>query len=355
MTQPPSSRLQSIRDLHPAYFACVMSTGIVAIACNLEGLVLPARVLAALGMVMFVVLGILILLRAGLFPRAFHRDLRDHERGVGFFTIIAGTAVLGSCTLSIFGLYRLPLLLWFASVILWVLATYVIFAGFILKRGKPSLRQGIHGSWLLAVVATESVAQLALHLLPNFPNYLTPVLFLSLALWLSGGMLYIWMISLIFYRYMFFAVLPSDLLPFYWIDMGAMAIASVVGALLVEKTTRSPLSDLLPFVKGFAILFWATATWWIPMLAIFAVWRHTVARQSFAYSPVYWGAVFPLGMYAVATGRLMQITGFAFLRWIPKVFTWAALAAWLATFAGLLGTFRVSHAGRTGAAETNET
>ena len=315
-----------------------MATGIVAIACNLEGFRRLAQVLVAINILIFVVLAAMTLLRAALFPRAFYRDVGDHNRGVGFFTIVAGTAILGSGAFTILGLHWLPLILWFASLTLWVLATYSIFAAFILKQDKPSLRHGIHGSWLLAVVATESIALLALHLLSNFPNHRPLVLFLSLALWLSGGMLYIWMISLIFYRYTFFPILPSDLMPFYWIDMGAVAIASVVGALLLERITGSPLADLAPFVKGLTILFWATATWWIPMLAIFAIWRHTVARQSFAYSPFYWAAVFPLGMYAVATFRLMEITGFGFFVWIPKVFTWVALVAWLATFAGLLRT-----------------
>ena len=34
-------------------------------------------------------------------------------------------------------------------------------------------------------------------------------------------MLYIWIISLIFYRYTFFVLDPSHLAPPYWINMGA--------------------------------------------------------------------------------------------------------------------------------------
>ena len=46
-------------------------------------------------------------------------------------------------------------------------------------------------------------------------------------MWLWGGMLYIWMISLIFYRYTFFPFQPGDLTPPYWINMGAMAISTL--------------------------------------------------------------------------------------------------------------------------------
>ena len=36
---------------------------------------------------------------------------------------------------------------------------------------------------------------------------------------------------------------------------------------------RAFLETLLPFLKGFTIFFWATGTWWIPMLLILVVWR----------------------------------------------------------------------------------
>jgi tellurite resistance protein TehA-like permease len=122
-------------------------------------------------------------------------------------------------------------------------------------------------------------------------------------------MLYIWIISLIFYRYTFFHLAPSDLMPPYWIDMGAMAVSALVGTALVSNAKEPFLADLVPFLKGLTMLFWATATWWIPMLLILAVWRHVAKHLRFAYNPLYWGAVFPLGVYAVATHQLAEVTG----------------------------------------------
>jgi voltage-gated anion channel len=49
-------------------------------------------------------------------------------------------------------------------------------------------------------------------------------------MWLWGGMLYIWMISLIFYRDTFFRFSADDLTPPYWINMGAVAISALAGA-----------------------------------------------------------------------------------------------------------------------------
>ncbi len=93
--------------------------------------------------------------------------------------------------------------LWFLAAVLWALLTYAIFTAFTVKERKPSLAEGINGGWLLAVVATEAVSQLAALLSPMFGVDQQHLLFLSLCLWLCGGMLYIWIISLIFYRYTF--------------------------------------------------------------------------------------------------------------------------------------------------------
>ncbi len=108
--------------------------------------------------------------------------------------------------------------------------------------------------------------------------------------------------------------------------MGAVAISTLAGALLVAAAPASPvLDELLPFLKGMTLLFWATATWWIPMLVILGVWRHLVRRFPLRYDPPYWGAVFPLGMYSVSTYRLGQIVDIPTLMAIPRLFIWMAL------------------------------
>jgi tellurite resistance protein TehA-like permease len=156
-------------------------------------------------------------------------------------------------------------------------------------------------------------------------------------MWLGGGMLYLWIIGLIFYRYAFLRFTPQDLTPTYWINMGAMAISTLAGALLIDNAPDAPFLDsLLPFLKGFTVLYWATATWWIPMLLVLGVWRHLHRRFPLAYDPLYWGAVFPLGMYAAATDAMAHALRLRFLAFLPPLVLYAALAAWLLAFVGLL-------------------
>ena len=191
---------------------------------------------------------------------------------------------------------------------------------------------------MLAVVATQSIAVLSALIAVDIAQpYKLAINFLALSMWLWGGMLYIWMMSLIFYRYNFFRFSPGDLAPPYWINMGAMAISTLAGSLLINNVKDAPFLDsLLPFLKGFSVFYWATGTWWIPMLLILGVWRHVYRRFPLAYDPLYWGAVFPLGMYAASTHEMAAALGFHFLDFIPISFFYIALAAWTVAFIGLL-------------------
>jgi tellurite resistance protein TehA-like permease len=58
------------------------------------------------------------------------------------------------------------------------------------------------------------------------------------------------------------------------------------------------------------------------------------------YDPLYWGAVFPLGMYTTCTARLSQALGAPYLMAIPRAFVYVAVAAWSLTMLGLVGSLR---------------
>ena len=326
-----------VADLSPAYFAMVMATGIVSLSAHMLGVARVSSALFGLNIAAYATIWGFTILRIRWFKRRVLCDLVDHQRGPGFFTAVAASCILGSQFVLIAGNYRVAVLLWLFGICLWVSLIYTILTAFTIKEDKPTLYEGITGAWLLAVVATQSVAGLsALIALHWSQPYRLMINFFALSMWLWGGMLYIWMISLIFYRYTFFRFSPGDLTPPYWINMGAMAISTLAGARLIVNTPDAPfLQSVLPFLKGFTVFYWATGTWWIPMLVILATWRYVHKRYPLECDPLYWGAVFPLGMYAACTFQMAQAMHLDFLLVVPRLFMYVALTAWVMAFIGL--------------------
>ena len=324
------------RDLFPAYFALVMATGIVSIACHLVTLDFLASPLFYLNQFFYIVLWILTLIRLVRYPMKVFSDLSNHRIGSGFLTIVAATNVLGSQFVILQANETVALFLWVFGLALWFVLIYTLFTALTVKEEKPTLEDGINGGWLLFIVSTQSVPVLGMLIVSRFEAWQEMFTFSMLGFYLLGCMFYILIISLIMYRFLFFKIEAEEMNPSYWINTGAVAITTLAGANILLRGHASFLADFAPFIIGFTVFFWAAGTWWIPYLFIVGAWRHFYKRYPLTYHPVYWGLVFPMGMYTVATFRLAQVLNMDFLLLIPQYFIYLALIAWAVTFYGLV-------------------
>lgn len=338
-------RRDRLETLHPAYFALVMATGIVAIAAHLHGVPWLPSILFWVNVVFLAGLTAANVARAVRHRRAFAADVRSHSRGVGFFTAVAALAVFGKQLVLQQHAMGLAAIFWLVAFALLMVVTYGILAVLTIQPHKPDLADGLNGGWLVAVVAPQSVATFTVLLLSTgaFVSYRETLMFAALCLWLIGGVLYMWLMTLIFLRYTFVRMSPEDLTPPYWISMGAVAISTLAGATLLEHAALSPLVvELATFIKGITLLFWAVGSWWIPMLVLLGIWRYLVRGVVFAYDPLYWGGVFPLGMYSVCTYRVAEFIDLPFLMPLSSTFMVIAIVAWTAALVGLVDSRRRS-------------
>lgn len=323
-----------LRDFFPGYFALVMGTGIVAVAAQLLHHGLLAWALFWIALLAYPVLWALLLARIVSFPQAVLADFASHARGPAFLTIVAANGVLGT-QFDTFGAYTalLPALFWFSAV-LWCLLVYGFLSLVTVSLSKPDLEHGLNGAWLLLVVATESVSLLGC-LLAARSGAPPALVFASLAFYLLGVMLYLLLSTLIFFRWVFQPMHPAEMGAPWWINMGAAAIATLAGAQLMALPGVSAVqAPLLGLVAPFTVLLWAASTFWIPLLVILFIWKE-MQRGPHGYQPGLWSAVFPLGMYVVATQSYAAVTGVRFLELMPQGMFWIALLVWALTFIGM--------------------
>src|SRR4051812_40866217 len=162
----PAPAPSGLAGMHPAYFALVMATGIVSLACELAGLHPLAVALFALNLGFYPLLWILTVVRVVRHGARVRADFVHHGRAVGFFTTVAATCVLGSQCLVIAGSSTAALALWITGIVLWASLVYPVFALLTVKPEKPALAEGLNGGWLISVVAAQSVAVLGAQLAP---------------------------------------------------------------------------------------------------------------------------------------------------------------------------------------------
>lgn len=111
--------LDGAASLFPGHFALVMATGVVSISCYVMGLRPVALALIGVNWIAWPVLWGLRILRAVRFRAELLRDISDHQRAAGFFTIVADTCVLGSQNVVVIGATWVGSLLWWLGLILW--------------------------------------------------------------------------------------------------------------------------------------------------------------------------------------------------------------------------------------------
>lgn len=332
-----------IRDMFTGYFALVMATGITSIAAFLHGMHKISLTLFWFNVLFFLVLLGFFLSRLLLDTTRVKEDISDYQKGPGFFTLVAAACILGNQLILFFQQQLLAEILLALAIATWAIIVYSFFTLLTTGHNKPTLESGISGTWLVSIVSTQAIAILTVLVAANKQAQLQQfLLFASLAMFLIGCMLYIFIMLLIFYRLSFFALTPHELGAPYWINMGATAITALAGSQLIEHADQMKiLLEILPFIKGFTLFFWSWGTWWIPLLLILGCWRHLRVRIPFpttaeGYHPSYWGMVFPLGMYSVCTFRLVEAIHVDFLMTLSVAFVYVAIFAWAAIFMGLL-------------------
>jgi tellurite resistance protein TehA-like permease len=305
-----------------------MATGVVSLALratSVETLSLVFLGLAAAGYVELIVSEGLKLTRA----RHALKGLEGTSGRLGLFAFAAGSAVLAS-RFTLLGVGWLGLVLLVIGGVAALAFSYLVPFTLALRReGLRMLDQG-GGAWLLWAVSVEAVGIAASEL--SHSAHLAPqaMAVLAAGLWGLGLFIYLPLLVLLGGNLLFSRSSLRLVGPSYWVCMGAAAVSVVAGCQIVAdpETTR-----LLPYLRGPVLAadtwLWALATVLLPLLVALVVtrWRR---RHQLSPSPnEVWVAVFPIGMYSLASSQLGEAVHFPWLVDTGHIAVWFALTAWL--------------------------
>lgn len=269
--------------LGPGAYAVVMATGIVSVATAAAGRPVLSDVLFSVAAAVYV----LLLFRV------------RPEPAFSLFAFTAAGDVLAT-RVATAGWEAVALGLWSLDVVAWL-----AFAVWLARR--PPRRSAARGEWLLAVVATESLALVAGVLSQR--GALPGARLLAVALFALGLALYPIVVALLAPRLRRLARGTEQLAGDDWILLGALAISALT-------------ASHVDVPHALALALWAAALAWAPAL---------VAAELRSFPPTYdsrrWSTVFPLGMLAVASYSIGVSA-------IGVIATWVAVAAWAAASVG---------------------
>jgi tellurite resistance protein TehA-like permease len=327
--RPASPAAAAVRDLNPGYFAFVMATGIISTGTFLLGPSWLSRTLLVAACAGLVVLGAALAARLWFFRAEVAADVNAPDRVFGFFTIIAGLDVLG-VRFAFAGHPVVTAVLGGLGAAVWLILNYGVPASLLLARTRDSVLGGVNGTWLLWIVATQSLALTAATLVAAWPSQSTLLATFAIGLWCVGLVLYLMVVTLIMLRWLTVPMTPATAGSPYWILMGATAISVLAAARdLGLPADISVLRDTAGFIEGFAFTLWAFGTWWVPLLIILGFWRHVRRHWPLTYEPALWSVVFPLGMYSVATLTFGKVAHLTFMEGLAHVVLWVAVAGWV--------------------------
>jgi tellurite resistance protein TehA-like permease len=330
-----TDRQHWLKNLYPGYFSLTMATGIIGIAMHLLDLPIVGDQFYRLTLISWCALFIIYTVRLILFPKTVWGDLVNPKLTFNFFTFVAATSVVG-LLLDIHGYHFLTLVCWVVASLAWLILLYFSFGVLTIRHGERNVNI-VDGGWLICIVGTESLVLLGLKTIPHIGDYDEVMMLAIFMLWGVGLILYGIFVALFCYRIFFMEMKAEDITPQMWVIMGAAAIcANASSGLDMASPVLVVLAEVHAFIDSVALLSWAWATWWIPLLVIISLWKHVIKKVPLRYDPRQWSVVFPLGMYTVASVQLSLASEVDSLHLISHFMIWVAIALWSLLMIALL-------------------
>ncbi|MBC8331900.1 MAG: hypothetical protein H8E28_07955 [Anaerolineae bacterium] len=344
MTDNYSTKTGIIRNFTPGWFASVMGTAVFVVEVFVFRGSLPFAnfvqlFFLGLAAIMFMLIFIPWILRWIFHFDAVSQDLQ-HPVSASFFpTMPISLIILGIAFEKAGPLFLSEAILFPMLQALWILGTLGI-GGFALallniyfRRQNLDWKVGNLG-WLIPPVSALIVPVLGNSLAVEYAgtllgtiNFITSLIFLGI-----GGILFLFVMTTVFSRYMFHELPPSRLAPTMWIGIAPTAIMAIIAIKMIQPLSifftapEAATQTIAILAKAVGIGLWGFAFFWLLLAITATLSQHRKSPLPFAMS--WWAFTFPFGAFVVSTGVVFQATQAAFFQWVGLASLAAFLIVW---------------------------
>lgn len=284
-----------------------VSIALAAIAEQFNGsavLLWAARVILIIALIMLVAVVTINVLRWVNHRKEALSDLRHPVKG-GMTATLAGAMLTVAVAMGRVGAGFLPdglvtilvVVLTVVGAVLALLIGWEFLAEVFTSEGVP-LPQ-VAGTWFIPPVVTIIVPLALLPLVVRYPGSAAGLMALGWAMLGIGTVLYLVLTAVLFIRTVNHPLPPAGLAPSLIIGMGP---AGLIGLDIVRMVATSVDVGLLPqqalpMSLLVATMFWGFGAWWL--ISALLVLRR--GYQSLPFSLAWWGFIFPVGAWTIAT------------------------------------------------------
>lgn len=335
-------------DLTPNWYACVMGTGIVAVAAASLPVVVPGLRGIATGMWLLatVLLVTMTIATARQWRRgsdAVRRHAKDpvmaHFYGappMAMLTVGAGTLLLGPDLIGLRAALVIDGVLWAVGTVSG-LASAVVVPYLLISRRRLVIREAF-GGWLMPVVPPTVSASTGALLIPHLPSVTART---AMLVGCYGMLVFSVLASMVVFvvlghRLLRYPAGPAPMVPTLLIVLGplgqSITAANLLGGVAPLAVPGPKAAALQAFGVGFGIPVFVVAMLWLGGAAI-AVTR-TARRDGLPFSLTWWSFTFPVGTCVTAAGGLALHTGSAVFVVAAVTLFVGLVAAWLVVMMG---------------------
>lgn len=345
----PLSRLQHPRDVvrqfTPNWFTVVMGTGVVALTLDrlpaTHALLAPVPLGLWLASVVLFATFCLVYGARWIFYFDGARRIFGHSTVSMFFgaipmalatllngLLIFGPPYLGAETVQI----ALPLW-WFDVALALICAVAIPYLMFTRQEHRIDQMTAV---WLLPVVTAEVVAVSGGLLAPALSgeSQQLAVIVTSFVLWGVSVPLALSILAILVLRMALHNLPPREMAASSWLSLGPLGTGAL--GLLVLGQAGGPILAAGGFagapeilrITGLigALILWGYGAWWF-LLSLAVTVRYL--RAGVPFNLGWWGYIFPLGVYALATLRIGEVTALSGFAWLGAGLVGLLTLLWL--------------------------